>query len=426
MLSKEQIKQVLVSQRQALLRKQLGVEREVLKEIELKKKLPHVVVITGIRRSGKSTILRQIIHNVYDNKEFYYINFEDERLYGFKAENFNDIYESLVELYGECKTFFIDEIQNIGKFETFVRRFYDEGFKFYITGSNASLLSKELGTKLTGRHVDIIVRPFSFTEFLKLKEVKLEKSMVYATETRVKLRKLFDEYLTKGGMPEYLVYGDIEILTRTYEDILIKDIIARYKVENVGQLRELYHYLANNFSNKFSYNSIKKLVGLGSVNTIKKYVACLEETYFAKIINKFDFSLKKQLVNDKKLYVRDNGFIQVISTKLTKDRGWLLENLVFNMLESQFTELYYFYDNVECDFVILQNKSVKGVVQVAWELNEDNKSREINGLLSAMKKLKQKSGILLTYDQEEDIKLDDKKIMVKPVWKWLLERNSSL
>jgi uncharacterized protein len=162
MLTKEQLKQILVSQRETILKKDYGIERTILKDIKTKMSLPHVIVITGMRRSGKSTFLKQIIEKYYHNKNFYYINFEDERLFNFDASRFNDIYESLIDLYGECKTFFIDEIQNIPNFETFVRRFYEQGFKFYLTGSSASLLSKELGTKLTGRHVDIIVKPFSF------------------------------------------------------------------------------------------------------------------------------------------------------------------------------------------------------------------------------------------------------------------------
>ena len=150
MLSEEQIKEILVKQRETILNKKFGVERTILKEIELKIKLPHVVVLTGLRRSGKSTLLRQLIKKRYNDENFYYINFEDERLFNFPANEFNKLYEALVSLYGKKKTFFLDEIQNVTNFETFVRRFYEEGFKFFITGSSATLLSRELGTKLTG------------------------------------------------------------------------------------------------------------------------------------------------------------------------------------------------------------------------------------------------------------------------------------
>jgi hypothetical protein len=378
-----------------------------------------------LNRSGKSTFLRQIIEKYYQNKEFYYINFEDERLFNFDASKFNDIYETLIELNGEFKTFFIDEIQNIKNFETFVRRFYDMGFKFYITGSNASLLSKEIGTKLTGRHIDIVVNPFSFIEFLMLKKFKLEKNTLYLTETKVKLKKLFEQYLTKGGMPEYLIYDDIEILMRTYEDILIKDIVVRYNVDNVSQIREMYQYLITNFSNKFSYNAIKKIIQIGSVNTVKKYISYLNEVYFSKTINKFDHSLKKQIVNDKKMYIIDHGFIQIISTRLTRDKGWYLENIVFNTLNNQFVDVFYFSDQQECDFITFKQKNINSIIQVTWELNEKNKEREIGGLLSAMDTFKQKTGLILTYDQEDEKTIGEKKIIVKPVWKWLVELSFS-
>lgn len=424
MLLKEELKQILVSQRESILNKPFGIERSILKEIEPKMKLPHIIVITGMRRSGKSTLLRQIIEKHYQNKDFYYINFEDERLFNFEAHRFNDIYEACIELFGECKTFFIDEIQNVNKFETFVRRFYDNEFKFYITGSNANLLSKELGTKLTGRHLDVVVKPFSFKEFLALKQFKFEKNMLYLTEKRVKIKKLFDEYMIKGGMPEFLLYRDIEVLMKIYEDILIKDIAIRYNVENITALKEVYRYLVNNFSNKFSYNAIKNTLKLGSVNTVKKYISHLEETYFAQTITKFDESIKKQLINDKKLYLNDHGFPQALSTRRTIDKGWLLENIVFSTLNTQFAEVFYFSEKQECDFIVLKNKKVQLLVQVSWELNENNKAREIDGLLTAMNTFKQKTGLILTHEQEEEIQIEDKKIIIKPVWKWLLEGNA--
>ena len=421
MLSEEEIKEILARQRETILSKKCGIDRSVLKEISPKIKLPHVIVLTGLRRSGKSTLLRQLIKKHYNDEDFYYLNFEDERLFNFPANEFNKIYEALISLYGKKKTFFIDEIQNVANFETFVRKLYEEGFKFFITGSSATLLSRELGTKLTGRHVDIIVRPFSFLEFLELKGVKLDKESFYAAESKLKLKRYFKEYLIKGGMPEYLIYNDSELLTRVYEDTIIKDIAVRYKVENVAVLRQLYSYLINNFANRFSYNSIKKVTSLKSVNTIKKFIVYLEETYFAKTINKFDYSYKKQITNDKKFYVLDNGFIEILSKKQAKDYGWLLENLVFNCLNNSY-ETFYYADKKECDFIIVKNKEIKQAIQVCYELNENNREREIAGLTEAMEKFKLKKGLLLTNSQEEEIKLDGNKlIIVKPVWKWLLE-----
>jgi len=420
MIPKDNLKQTLMEQRDAILQKQLGIERTILKSIEQKAKLPHVVVLTGLRRSGKSTLLRQLMKKYYSDKNFYYINFEDERLFNFKAEDFNVIYETLIELFGENKTFFIDEIQNITNFENFVRRFYDMGFKFFITGSSAKLLSKEIGTKLTGRHVNIVVEPFSFGEFLTFKNFKMDRHALFKTGIRANIKNHFAAFLVSGGMPEYIQYLDPEILIRVYEDIVIKDIVVRYRVDNVKELKELYQYLTTTVSQRFSYNSLKKFTKISSSNTIKKYIDYLEETYFINQINKFDYGLRKQIINDKKVYVVDNGFIPKISLKFTRDNGLMLENLVYTHLKLK-GDVYYYFGKFECDFVIAENNKVKEVIQVCWNLTQTNKERELNGLLEAMNKFRLKNGLILTNDQEDEIKIDKNKIIVKPVWKWLLE-----
>ena len=420
MLTEDEINGIVASQRETILRKKYGIEREALKELGQKIKLPHIVVLTGLRRSGKSTLLRQLIKKHYHDKDFYYLNFEDERLFNFPATDFNKLYEALVGLYGNKKTFFLDEIQNVTNFETFVRRFYEGGFKFFITGSSANLLSKELGTKLTGRHVDIIVQPFSFFEFLNLKGARIDKESMYKTESKVKMKKYFEEYLVNGGMPEYLTYNDSELLTKVYEDTVIKDIAVRHKVENVTVLRQLYSHLISNLATKFSFNSIKQFTSINSVNTIKKFIGYLEETYLAKTINKFDYSFKKQIVNDKKFYILDNGFIEVLSQKFTRDRGRLLENLVFINLNKN-REVFYYTGQKECDFVVVNNRKVIHAIQVCYNLGEENREREISGLKEAIKQFKLKEGLILTDNQEEELKLDGKRIIIKPVWKWLLE-----
>ena len=421
MFSDNQIREILAEQREALLKKPLGIEREALAEIDNRVKLPHVLVLTGLRRSGKSTLLRQIIKKHYLDSDFYYINFEDERLFNFSASDFNQLYEALVGLFGQKKTFFIDEIQNVKNFETFVRRFYENGFKFFITESSANLLSKEIGTKLTGRHLDTIVNPFSFKEFLKLKGIIVKENLVFGTEQKALLKNHFEEYLLNGGMPEYLAYKDIKILSNIYEDTVLKDIAIRYSINNVVNLKELYQWLITNFANPFSFNSLKKFVGIKSVNTIKLYISYFEETYFVKTINKFDYSLKKQIVNDKKLYVSDNGFIQAVSKKVLGDRGWLLENLVFNSIKKD-QEIFYHKGDYECDFLVVKNKEVINAVQVCYEINEKNKDREIQGLLEVINKFKPKNWLILTNSQDDEFIASGKKIIVMPVWKWLLNK----
>lgn len=419
MLSRERIKQILVEQRKAILNKPFGIKREAISIYAKKKKLPHAVVVTGIRRVGKSTFLRQIIKEYYSDKNFYYINFEDERLLHFDAQLFNELYEVLIELYGEQKTFFIDEIQNVKNFESFVRRFYEQGFKFIITGSNANLLSRELGTKLTGRYININIKPFSFNEYLKFAKVKLNTEALYQTEHIANLKKHFNKYLLTGGMPEYLKYKDPEILTRTYEDIIIKDIAVRYKIDNLYEMRELYQYLVSNFAMKFSFTTLKNIMHLGSVNTVKKYISFLEESFFFTVVNKYDASVKKQIVNEKKIFVLDNGFIPFISNKVNNDNGWLLENLVFNVL-SNYDKVFYYSRKNECDFVLHRKNKIIMAVQVCWELTKGNEKREYKGLIAAMEEFGLKTGMIITSNQEKQITHEGYKIEIKPAWKWLL------
>ncbi|MCL2287822.1 MAG: ATP-binding protein [Candidatus Bathyarchaeota archaeon] len=436
MLSDAELKEILIRQRDNLLKKNYGVERDVLKGIKQKLSLPHVVVITGLRRSGKSTLLRQIIKKYYHDENFYYINFEDERLLGFKANEFNRLYEISVGLFGECRTFFLDEVQNVAHFETFIRRFYEEGFKFIVTGSSAELFSREIGTKLTGRRVDITLGTFSFPEFLSLKGVVLTKDFYLRVEVRAEIKKHFEDYLYSGGMPEYLIYGgDQELLNKVYNDLVMKDIVARYRVEDSLSLRELYLFLISNVSNRFSFHSLKKFVDVKSVNTIKKFISYLEQTYFAVVINRFDYSFKRQVLNDKKFYLTDTGFFEILSRTFSKDKGKLLENLVFTNLNREYVdagasvgggEIAYFVGyGRECDFVVSSNRQVFGVFQVCYDFNELNRERELEGLLVAMKEFNLKQGFLLTMAQEEEIKVHDSEgcVFVVPVWKWLLEKH---
>jgi len=417
-ISNLELKRVLQEQRRAFESKPKGIEREVLAGLAGKAKLPHIVAITGVRRSGKSTLLRQIADR-YCNDGYYYVTFEDERLKGFDPREFNRIYGALLELFGERRTFLIDEIQEVAGFESFVRRLYEEGFKFYITGSNSRLLGSELASKLTGRHVDVSVEPFSFREFLSARGFVFDSKMLLDTRSVARIKTLFGEYLSGGGMPEFVVYGDPETLMRTYEDIVTKDIIIKERVKNSAQLRELYRYMLSNFSKKFSFNSLNSLVRLGSVNTVQKYVELMERAYLGKVIRKFDYSIKKQMVNDRKLYPADSGFVKVVSAKIAEGRGWFLESLVFNRLKRS-GEVFYYKGKSECDFVVSSGGAVSSAVQVCYELNVDNRKRESDGLAEAMDALNLKEGLILTYDQEEEHKEGPKKITVLPVWKWLL------
>lgn len=418
------LKEIILEQQREIKQKDKGIERAELKEIEKYFKLPHVVIIAGMRRVGKSTLLCQIMNRFCKNNS-YYFNFEDERLINFKLEDFNKLYEIFLETLGPRKIFFLDEIQNVKGWEGFVRRMQDKGFKFFITGSNATLLSKELGTKLTGRNVFLRLYPFSFKEYLSFKKISFNANSFYHTTERAKLKKSFNNYLESGGMPEYLKYQEKELLFRVYEDILYRDIVARYEIKEIKALRELSLYLLSNLSDLFSYNNLKNFLKLGSVNTVKSYIEYLENSFLFFTVRVFSFSLKKQFYAPRKIYCIDNGLANAVSFRFSKDKGKFLENLVFLELKRRKKEIYYYKteNNLEVDFLIREKNKIKELIQVSQNLdNLKTKEREVKSLIIALKELKIKNGIILTENKEENLKIDNKTITVLPVYKWLLDK----
>jgi len=422
-MQKSLLKEIILEQEKDRQAVDLGIKRTTLDFVSKQIPLPHAVVISGIRRCGKSTLLNQTINSFY-GKGVYYLNFEDERLVDFEVADFNSLYEVFLELYGERKVFFFDEIQNVAQWEVFVRRMQNKGHKFFITGSNASLLSKELGTKLTGRCVSIELYPFSFMEYLSFKGYEMQKNALSYTTERASIKKHFSEYLRHGGMPEYLKYSDSTLLKRVYEDILYRDIVARYDIKQVKALRELGLYLLSNIGALFSYNNLTKILGVGSMNTIKSYADFLENSFLVSLVNRFSYSLKQQFVANKKIYCIDNGLAESIAFQFSKNKGKFLENLVFLELKRRHPEIYYYktVNSLEVDFLTKNGKKDISLVQVADNLdNEKTRQREIDALTYAMDELKLKKALILTEDTEEEIKLKGKAILVQPIYKWLLE-----
>lgn len=414
------LKELIVEQKKDFEKKEKFVERTILKEIKQYLNLPHVIIISGLRRSGKSTLLKEIKHRYYEDENIYYFNFEDERLVNFTLEDFNLLYETFMEIVGKSNIFFFDEIQVVNGWEAFVRRMNDKGYKFFITGSNSSMLSREMGTKLTGRSIAIELYPFSFKECLSYVNVDTNKTMLL-TEDRALIKKEFNEYIDNGGMPEYRIYKNDKTLKDLYENILYRDVIVRYNLSDEKSLKELTHFLFSNYGKEISYNNLKSMLNLGSINTVKHYTNYLENSYLIFTIPKYDESLKKQIYSKKKVYVIDMGLINLISFKFSKNSGRILENIVFLELKRKNKDIFYHKEKSECDFIIKDKLKIVQAIQVTQNLDDDNKSREIAGLLEACNRYKLKEGMILTYDQEEDLIVDGKKIVVKPVWKWLLQ-----
>jgi len=376
------------------------------------------VIITGIRRCGKSTLLQQT-RREYEKAD-YYLNFDDERLFNFTVSDFQVLYELFIELFGHQKTFFFDEIQNIEGWERFVRRLHDGGNKIYITGSNASMLSRELGTHLTGRHIQIELFPFSFSEFLDSEKVKFDIGRL-STEKKSEIKRCFNRYFEVGGFPDYVATENKAYLKSLYESIIYRDIIVRYKLANETALKELVLFSASNVGKEISFNSLKQMTGLKSASSIKEYFAYLENSYLLFLLPKFDYSLKKQIYTAKKVYMIDPGFAGTVAFRTSEDRGRLLENVVYLELKRRGLQIYYHKIKKECDFVIKEGVKIVEAIQVTQSLgNEKTRKRELNGLPEAMITYDLSEGLILTEDEEEELQMESRKISVLPVWKWLL------
>ena len=405
MILKEDLREIARVQRKSIMESDAGITREKNAEIDIS--MPFALVISGIRRCGKSTLLRQLIKK---KENFYYFNFEDPRTTAFDVDDFQKLNDIFAEEFGKADCYFFDEIQNVPKWELFVRQMLDKKSHFVLTGSNASLLSIELGTRLTGRHIRHELFPFSFNEFLKF--AKLNPCI-----------KSFNTYFEDGGFPEYLKNKRTEILNELLNNILARDITVRYKLRNSRLLKEISVYMLTNIGKEFSYNSLKKIFGLGSTNSAISFISHFEDSYLLFTVPKFSHSLKSQIKNPKKIYAIDNCLAAANSASFSKDTGRMLENMVFLHLRRKYKDIYYFREKNECDFLVRDRGKIIGAFQVCIELSDDNKEREINGLLEPVEKLKLDHGMILTLDQEDEITVSGKKIKIKPVWKWLTMPN---
>jgi predicted AAA+ superfamily ATPase len=418
MISREILRELVAQQKIQIGKGGDFVPRSILHHVLDAFRDNRVLILSGIRRCGKSTLLKQIMQG---KKKYCYVNFEDERLLNFRAEEFGILNEVLMEVYGTPETYFFDEIQNIDRFETFVRRLQDEGKKVVITGSNASLLSREFGTRLTGRYKLFEVYPFSFAEFLRFRAMDLREDSRYIPEEKVSLISAFRDYTESGGMPEYVRNLDSDYIRTLYDNILYRDIISRYSIRRQRLVRELVGILSSAIALPFTYNSLKKSLGLKNAITVKEYIGYLSGAYLFFELPRFDYSVRKQLNSPKKIYVIDPAFCQITGFSLSPNRGRILENIVYIELRRRGREVYYYAKDRECDFVIKEGRRIADAIQVCHELNDENSDREIGGLQEAMAEFGLKEGTILTSDQEDVRRSGGTIIVIRPAWKWLLE-----
>lgn len=395
MIRQEEIALVIDSQRESFLKQDCGFIRDALMNIPIADSF--ATIITGIRRCGKSTLLLQLLRRDY--LEAVYLNFDDIRLSGFEIGDLIRLHKE-VEKRG-VKVLFFDEIQIVAGWEKYINQLLREGYKVFITGSNASMLSVELGTHLTGRHLSMELFPFSYAEFIRFKDLDRDEMSCRS-------------YLNNGGIPEYLKTGMRVVLNTLVDDILMRDIAVRHSVRDVASLRQLTAFLITNSGNLVSANKLLGMFGIKSPATFLDYFSFLKDAYLLEFVPMFSHSLKVQARNPKKVYVMDMGLYSEISISTSENMGRRLENLVFMHLRRKYKQIFYFKDRGECDFVTMENNSVKEAIQVCLTVNDENFDREFNGLLEAMQNLGLKEGCIVTLNQSDSFEKEGVVIQMIP------------
>lgn len=390
-----ELRDIAASQKEAVETADTGLEREAL--AGLPDLTSHALIVSGIRRCGKSTLLRQFTKKLA--RPYFYFDFDDLRLLGFETSDFT-LLDTVITESGSRLLFF-DEIQSAANWELYIRQKLDEHFQIIATGSNASLLSGELGTKLTGRHITKEIYPFSYSEFLAFRNLGRDSNSL-------------KEYLETGGFPEYLKTGNRDILAQLQTDILYRDIAVRHGIRDVGSLKRLFTYILSNAANLVSPSNLTGIVGAKSPQTILDYISYFEAAYLIDMVPRFAWSAKAQALAPKKLYVVDPGLIATGSVAFTKNEGALLENFVFMELRRRTSDIYYFADKAsECDFVVHPHSGAPLCIQVCHQLTADNEAREIAGLEAALSFFGLAEGYVITADAQDEIIHKGKKIHVR-------------
>jgi hypothetical protein len=412
----------------------------IQRNLRLPTEINQIVSLYGPRRCGKTYLFYQTIQNLLSknipSNKILYINFEDERILPFSKTDWEILLDAYYELYPENidkkKYLFFDEIQETPLWEKFVRRLSEKkDFSISLTGSSSRLFSSEIATSLRGRTLSYFLMPFSFREFLAFKNFKIKEHLEYST-LRHKSKKLFEEYLKYGGFPEVFDKQEpfkTQILQGYFDLIFYKDIVERYNIRNLALMKNLMRYLISHFSSLFSltayYNLLKSSGQKIGKDTLFEYLSFLEEANFIKLVPLFDYSLKKQTVNPRKIYCIDTGLISAASFQFSENRGKYLENIVFLELMRRNREIFYFKDQKgnKVDFLLTRKNKPAELIQVTHSLEDmQTKKREVKSLVSAAGQHKIKQCMILTNDQRDEMAVDKLKIKVMPLWQWLLEQ----
>jgi len=402
--------------------KQKIIEREVPESFKKDIEKDIIKIITGVRRSGKSTLALLLLKG----KNFGYLNFDEKELIDQRLDN---LLSSIKEVYGNVSFLLLDEIQNVQGWELWVNSLQRRGYNLIITGSNAKLLSKELATHITGRYIELENFPFNFREFLAFKNFSIEE-LKNNKEKEGEVKRILREYLSKGGFPEYIVKElDQSYLQTLFHSIIFSDVVKRWNVRYPSKIEDLARYLISISSNEYSATKLRNLLDFRSTLTVEKYIEYIKEAYLIFTLERFSFKAKEFLKAPKKAYVVDNGLKNAISQKTSKEIGSAIENLVFLELKhkglKENKNIFYLKLNndEEVDFLIKEGLDIKQLIQVTYASSKDEiEKREIKALKKASESLECKDLLCITWDYEDEIKKDGKKIKFIPLWKWLLQK----
>jgi len=359
------------------------------------------------------------------------VNFEDPRFTELDAKTLQRLYGVYLEfLNPEGEVFiFLDEVQEVFEWERWVRAIHElNKARLVVSGSNAKLLDKELSTLLTGIHIDLVVFPLSFKEYLAFNRIDLKDRLDFVSK-RVEIEGFFRKYFEWGSFPEVVLLSSErkQILLHYFDDIINKDLIRRYRIRKSESLNSLARFYLANISSSITFNSLEKFLDI-SADTVEKFSCYLEDAYLLFFLKRFSFKVKEQEKSPRKVYAIDTGLANTIGFRFSQNLGRLAENIVFlelvrrRVLEKNDLELYYWKDpqHREVDFVVKESLNVTQVLQVCWEINRpETKIREIKALLKAMEKLKLNEGFVITQDLEKEESIRDKKIRYVPLWRWL-------
>ncbi len=431
MMNKQKLKELITLHKDRFLSRSGLFPRDLQMTVRPYLEQREILVITGVRRSGKSSIMRLICGDLMERHgvgraNILFLNFEDERFAGLTSADFDALYEAYLELEaprGKVWLFF-DEIQNIPLWEKWLNRLYEfEEVKIFVTGSNASLLGSEIATSLTGRNRRIVVWPLSFAEFVQTRSGSAVPADLYRRESRIAHRRLLQEYLLTGGFPEVIKSGDPTILEQYYQDILYRDVIARGGVRNTRELKELALFLASNCACIHSYKSLQGVIGVKSQNTVKNYLRSLADVYLFLLVDLFDYSLKRQIYNPSKIYGIDMALMQAVSFTTSRNLGRAYENVVFLELRRRTKEVYYWKstDGKEVDFLVREGVVIIEAIQVSLDISDPaTMEREIKGLIASAGAFPSARLTIITEDEEGETSRDGSTITIVPLWKWLL------